>query len=126
MRGSAHRGNLTAKARRLLEQPLDVPSLHVDRCLPARRTERGLDLPLQEMHQEHRDPASKLAPLAFPQALDLLGEVRPVRVGVVAGAQKRRLLLCPQKEIVVVAGTIDRLPDRCARVHGRVLPAREI
>jgi hypothetical protein len=66
---------------------------------PARPSEAGLKLPLEEVQKEDRQPVDKLALLASPHAFDLLGDIRDVGCGKAASAQERRLLYRPGVKI---------------------------
>ncbi len=69
---------------------------------PAITAQNWLVAPLEQMHQQDRQPADQFALLASAHALDFLGDKLDIRLGQTAGAQQPGLFIGPGVEIPVV------------------------
>jgi hypothetical protein len=91
------------QARTVTQYARDAGSLRDDRAPPRLRATLRLGRPLQQVNEEHLEPALELAAVALPHLLDLLRQVSDVQLGQPSRAQQRRGLLGPCDEVVVVA-----------------------
>jgi len=77
-----------------------------------------LELPFQEVHHQNLEPIGQLPALADAQALDLLGQMRPIDQIELTGADQCRLPLSPEEEVLLVGRAALDLVGRSRRRRG--------
>src|SRR4029077_8432095 len=97
--------DLSAKAGAITQNQFDCSTGVRHGLTPSRpRFNSRRDFKLQKMAQDARDLSGQLASVGFSQALDLLGQILPIerQGGLLGAAQRLRLLLGPEEEILIV------------------------
>lgn len=96
----------------LLQQSLNRPSLLADAAEPAAVGSFGLQLPLQQMAEQHAEPAHQLTVFLACQGFQFLLQASPIEAAAVVIAQGGALHLHPTVEITLM--------ERCRHGVGSV------
>jgi malate dehydrogenase len=94
--------DLRPEARALLEDALDLDALGKNRALPGSRPPPRLQLPFEQVDQQHEHIAVQLSQIPLAHVLDFFGDVLDIGLHQLTGTQQLRIAPRPLEEIFLV------------------------